>query len=326
MQISTSPTTPPGSSTANSTRRSPGTGRRPPARPSHPAVPRRLGQPVPGGDRRAARRRGHPRARLRHRRHRRTRRAPAAPTGRAVAAQQRALHLHARLPGAQGQPQEHPRLGRSDPPGRGRSSRPTRRPPAWPAGTTWPCGATPAPRAGRIRPRLGIPTAAAVAAAQAKAQEFVAAVYRNVPVLDRAARGATNTFIQRRIGDVLINWENEILLGGRELDEGRAGDRGPRGEHPRRAGGRLVDRNVDRKGTREVAQAYLEYLYSEVGQDLAGRYYYRPAVSPSGRRSIATSSPNRTVHHRRGLRRLGEANRSPLRRRRHLRPDLPDRE
>jgi sulfate/thiosulfate transport system substrate-binding protein len=128
--------------------------------------------------------------------------------------------------------------------------------------------------------RLGdAASAGAVAAAQAKAQEYVAAVYRNVPVLDRAARGATNTFIQRRIGDVLINWENEILLGGRELDEAGLEIVVPPVGIVAEPTVALVDRNVDRKGTREVAQAYLEYLYSEVGQDLAGRYYYRPAVS-----------------------------------------------
>jgi sulfate/thiosulfate transport system substrate-binding protein len=121
--------------------------------------------------------------------------------------------------------------------------------------------------------------AAAVASAQERAREFVTAVYRNVPVLDRAARGATNTFIQRRIGDVLINWENEILLGGRELDEAGLEIVVPPVSILTEPVVALVDRNVDRKGTRAVAQAYLEYLYAEVGQDLAGRNYYRPAAS-----------------------------------------------
>lgn len=116
----------------------------------------------------------------------------------------------------------------------------------------------------------------AVAAAQAKAAEFVTALYRNVPVLDRAARGATNTFIQRRMGDVLINWENEILLGGRELDEAGLEIVVPPVSILAEPVVALVDRSVDRRGTRAVAQAYLEYLYSEVGQDIAGRNYYRP--------------------------------------------------
>ena len=100
----------------------------------------------------------------------------------------------------------------------------------------------------------------AVAAAQQKAQQFVASVYRNVPVLDRAARGATNTFIQRRLGDVLINWENEILLGGRDLDEAGLEIIVPPVSILAETVVALVDRNVDRKGTRDVAQAYLEDL------------------------------------------------------------------
>ncbi|MDZ7615836.1 MAG: sulfate ABC transporter substrate-binding protein [Patescibacteria group bacterium] len=118
-----------------------------------------------------------------------------------------------------------------------------------------------------------------VTEANTKAQAFVAAVYRNVPVLDRGARGATNTFIQRRIGDVLINWENEALLGAGELDAAGVELVVPPVSILAEPVVALVDKNVDRKGTREVAQAYLEYLYSEVGQDLAGKSYYRPTAS-----------------------------------------------
>jgi sulfate/thiosulfate transport system substrate-binding protein len=121
--------------------------------------------------------------------------------------------------------------------------------------------------------------AAEVAAAQEQARAFVAAVYRNVPVLDRGARGATNTFIQRRLGDVLINWENEILLGARELDQAGLEVVVPPASILAEPVVALIDRNVDRKGTRAAAQAYLEFLYSEAGQDLAGRHYYRPAAS-----------------------------------------------
>lgn len=127
--------------------------------------------------------------------------------------------------------------------------------------------------------KLHDPAAAAqVAAAQAKAREYVQAVYRNVPVLDRAARGATNTFVQRRIGDVLINWENEILLGGRETDVAGLEIVVPPVSILAEPVVALVDGSVDRKGTRDVAQAYLEYLYSEVGQEIVGRHYYRPAI------------------------------------------------
>jgi len=109
--------------------------------------------------------------------------------------------------------------------------------------------------------KLGDPASrAAVDAARKKAQEFVAAVYRNVPVLDSGARGATNTFLQRRLGDVLLNWENEALLGSRELDAAGVEIVVPPLSILAEPTVALVDKNVDRKGTRQVAQAYLEYL------------------------------------------------------------------
>lgn len=118
-----------------------------------------------------------------------------------------------------------------------------------------------------------------VAAAQAKAQEFVGAIYRNVPVLDPAARAATNTFIQRRLGDVLINWENEILLGAREIDEAGLELVVPPVSILAEPVVALVEVNARRKGNLDVARAYLEYLYSDEAQDLVGKNYYRP-VNP----------------------------------------------
>lgn len=118
-----------------------------------------------------------------------------------------------------------------------------------------------------------------VAAANAGARRFVTAIYGNVPVLDRAAREATNTFIQRRIGDVLVNWENEALLGANQLDAAGVELVVPPMSILAEPVVAMVDRNVERRGTREVARAYLEYLYSERGQDIAGRNFYRPAVS-----------------------------------------------
>jgi sulfate/thiosulfate transport system substrate-binding protein len=116
-----------------------------------------------------------------------------------------------------------------------------------------------------------------VTAAQNKAREFITKVYKNVPVLDRAARGATNTFVQRRIGDVLINWENEILLSQNELDAAGVEVVIPEVSILAETVVAIVDKNVDRKGTREAAQAYLDYLYSEEGQNIAGKNYYRPS-------------------------------------------------
>lgn len=119
--------------------------------------------------------------------------------------------------------------------------------------------------------------AEAVTAANQKAREYVTVVYRNVPVLDTGARGATNTFIQRGIGDVLINWENEILLGSRELDAAGVELVVPPVSILAEPTVALVDKTVDRRGTRDVAEAYLEFLYSAAGQELAGRYYFRPS-------------------------------------------------
>jgi len=121
--------------------------------------------------------------------------------------------------------------------------------------------------------------AADVAAAEEAARKFVAAIYGNTPLLDSAARAATNTFVQRRIGDVLINWENEILLGSRELDAAGLEMVVPKVSILAEPVVAVVDGNVDRKGTREVAEAYLEFLYSERGQEIAAKNYYRPAAS-----------------------------------------------
>lgn len=119
-----------------------------------------------------------------------------------------------------------------------------------------------------------------VAAAHRKAEEFVTAIYKNVPVLDRAARGATNTFIQRRIGDVLINWENEILLGANELNKQGLEIVIPPVSILAEPTVAVVTKNAERKGTTTIARAYLEYLYSPVGQEIAAKNYYRP-VDPA---------------------------------------------
>ncbi len=115
-----------------------------------------------------------------------------------------------------------------------------------------------------------------VKAAQQKAQDFVARLYRNVPILDRGARAATNTFVQRGIGDVFIAWENEALLSIKELGPGKVDIVVPSVSILAEPSVAVVDTVVDKKGTRAVATAYLEYLYSPTGQELAAKHYYRP--------------------------------------------------
>lgn len=110
-----------------------------------------------------------------------------------------------------------------------------------------------------------------------KAYEFVEKIYKNVPVLDPAARGATNTFVQRRIGDVFIAWENEAFLAVEQLGRGEYEIIVPSTSILAEPPVTVVDKNVDRKGTRKAAEAYLNFLYSDEAQHLAAKHYYRPA-------------------------------------------------
>ena len=111
---------------------------------------------------------------------------------------------------------------------------------------------------------------------ETKAREFVTALYKNVPVLDSGARGATTTFAERGIGDVLINWENEVLLAVREFGADRFELVVPSVSILAEPPVALVDKVVDKRGTRAVAQAYLEFLYTDQGQAIAAKHYYRP--------------------------------------------------
>jgi sulfate/thiosulfate transport system substrate-binding protein len=111
---------------------------------------------------------------------------------------------------------------------------------------------------------------------QTKARDFVARLYKNVPVLDSGARGSTTTFVERGIGDVLIAWENEAFLAVKELGPDKLEIVAPSVSILAEPPVTLVDKVVDRHGTRKVAQAYLEYLYSEEGQTIAAKHYYRP--------------------------------------------------
>ena len=111
---------------------------------------------------------------------------------------------------------------------------------------------------------------------ESKARDFVAKLYKNVPVLDSGARGSTTTFVERGMGDVLIAWENEVLLGAKDLGQDKFDIVVPSVSILCEPTVSIVDKVVDKRGTRAVAQAYLEYLYSPEGQEIAAKRYYRP--------------------------------------------------
>ncbi|MBC9248837.1 ABC transporter permease [Pseudomonas alcaligenes] len=110
----------------------------------------------------------------------------------------------------------------------------------------------------------------------AKAQEYVKELYQHVPVLDTGARGSTITFVNNQIGDVLLAWENEAFLALKEQGGDQFEIVAPSLSILAEPPVAVVDKNVDKKGTREVATAYLQYLYSEEGQRIAAKNFYRP--------------------------------------------------
>jgi sulfate transport system substrate-binding protein len=110
-----------------------------------------------------------------------------------------------------------------------------------------------------------------------KAKDLVTAIFRNVPVLDSGARGSTTTFVERGLGDVLIAWENEAILAVNELGKDKFEIVAPSLSILAEPPVAVVDKVVEKRGTRLTAQAYLDYLYSEEGQEIAARHYYRPS-------------------------------------------------
>ncbi|SIR45038.1 sulfate transport system substrate-binding protein [Paenibacillus macquariensis] len=113
---------------------------------------------------------------------------------------------------------------------------------------------------------------------EAKAQEFVKNLFTHVPVLDTGARGSTTTFVERGIGDVLIAWENEAILSVKELGPDKFDIVYPSVSILAEPPVAVVDKVVDKRGTREVSEAYLKYLYSEEGQTIAAENFYRPTL------------------------------------------------
>jgi sulfate transport system substrate-binding protein len=133
-----------------------------------------------------------------------------------------------------------------------------------------------------------------VARAREKAAEYIKALYRRVPVLDASARAATNTFLQRRIGDVLLAWENEAFLAIKELGTGEVEIVVPPMSILAEPPVAVVTKNAEAHGTLEVATAYLQYLYSDEGQRIIAKHYYRPrnldGVEPSERAKFPSLS------------------------------------
>jgi sulfate transport system substrate-binding protein len=125
---------------------------------------------------------------------------------------------------------------------------------------------------------------------EAKTKEFVGRLFKNVPVLDTGARGSTVTFVERGIGDVLIAWENEALLAVRELGKDKFELVAPPGSILAEPPVAVVDKFVAKHGTKELAQAYLRFLYTPQGQELAAKHYYRPR-DPAVAKSYAYQFP-----------------------------------
>jgi sulfate/thiosulfate-binding protein len=122
---------------------------------------------------------------------------------------------------------------------------------------------------------------------ESRARDFVTRLFKNVPVLDSGARGSTTTFTQRGLGDVLLAWENEAALAVKELGKDKLEVVVPSASILAEPPVVAVDRVVDKRGTRAVAQAYLGYLYSEEGQEIAARHFYRPRLAKVAARHAA---------------------------------------
>lgn len=119
---------------------------------------------------------------------------------------------------------------------------------------------------------------------ESRVKDFLSRLFKNVPVLDTGARGSTTTFVQRGIGDVFISWENEAHLALKEYGADKFEIVAPSISILAEPPVALVDRNAKRRGTETVAKAYLEYLYSPEGQDIAGRHFYRPRLPETAAR------------------------------------------
>jgi sulfate transport system substrate-binding protein len=123
---------------------------------------------------------------------------------------------------------------------------------------------------------------------ESKAKDFVTRLYKNVPVLDTGARGATMSFVQREMGDVLIAWENEAVLAMKESGAGKVEVVAPSISILAEPPVAWVDKVVDKRGTKALAQAYLEFLYTDEGQEIAVKHYFRPRLEAVAKKHANT--------------------------------------
>ncbi|MEJ1977704.1 MAG: sulfate ABC transporter substrate-binding protein [Acetobacteraceae bacterium] len=157
----------------------------------------------------------------------------------------------------------------------------------------------------------------------ATAKAFVTELYHHVPILDSGARGSTITFAQRNQGDVLIAWEDDANLAVHEIGAGQLEIVVPSVTIEAEPVVAVVDSVVDRRNSRKEAEAYLRFLYTPQGQEIAATHYYRP-IDPGGAGAAQGLVPGGAHLHRgRGVRRLAQGAGGAIRRRRHFRPDLP---
>ena len=129
---------------------------------------------------------------------------------------------------------------------------------------------------------------------QAKAKDYIAKFYHNAPVLDTGARGATTTFIQRKIGDVLVGWENEALITLNGLGKGEYEIVYPSVSILAEPPVSVVDKVVDKRGTRQLAEAYLNFLFTDAAQEIAAKHYYRPRNEAIAKKYADTFKPVQT--------------------------------
>src|SRR5580700_2709220 len=120
-----------------------------------------------------------------------------------------------------------------------------------------------------------------------KTRDFISALYHNVPVLDSGARGSTTTFVEHGLGDVLLSWENEAYLALKEFGSDKFEIVNPSSSILAEPPVAVVDKYVDQHGTRAVAEAYLKYLYTDAGQEIAARHYFRPSLEAAAREHAA---------------------------------------